>query len=446
MISNKIEKNVSEKEVEVSRSDDFVKRYVRLLSQFTDAPEEFQEAAALFLLSTGVGRKWVFRSMPEATIFGKSSEPSGKPLNLWFTLIGRSRVTRKSTGVLKHVEEAAKDAFGEDRFLSRAFTPEFLIKEMQTKTIQTAAGPETPCVWIRDEIAGFFAQLKKKDSYLTNTDALLSTIYDGSSYSSGTIGREKEAVPSPYLTCFLASTDYLPTLFDSLQLRLGFLNRFIFVIGDRKERKALRTDPITEDEKKEAKEIENFLKALAKRSILTMLEMSTEAKRIYDSFEEDIERRISSENLDSREGYIGQLPNLVARLMCLYRISRMTLDELNECTSVVCIDREDVEKAIQYAQRTWDWFEEVAEIMFGSHGKETMQEHVVDSAVVKLLEDGKQKHIKEIIDGLNKVNINVCQATVYNRLRRLKQDRKVASSRFGFYEIIRENAGNARGE
>jgi len=115
-------------------TQDFVSKYVRLLSGITDAPREFQETAALFLLSTAVGRKWVFQSLPETAIFSDKIGTTGKLLNLWFIIIGKSRITRKSSGVMSRVEEIAKKIFGEQLLISEAFTPESLIKEMSEKS------------------------------------------------------------------------------------------------------------------------------------------------------------------------------------------------------------------------------------------------------------------------------------------------------------------------
>lgn len=347
-----------------AKSLDFVSKYKRLLSAITDAPHFFQESAALFLLSSAVGRRWVFRSVPETKIFGDTIDKTGKLLNLWFIIIGKSRITRKSSGVIGHVEDICRKVLGEQQLLSKAFTPEFLVKEMSGKLVHTASGPETPCCWISDEIAWFFQQLRRKSSYMTSCDAILSKLYDGHSYSRGTIGRDRETIQNPYLTCLLASTDYLPTLFDELEIRLGFMNRFIYVIGKRMERKPLRTEPLTEDEKREAREIEAFLKALAVRTSVTMLEMTSEAKQVYDSFEEEIEERIANEELGIKEGYYGNLPNLVVRISCLVRISMMQPEEIrNYSKSVLTVEKQDVERAIEYVWKAWDWFEQVIEIM-----------------------------------------------------------------------------------
>jgi len=140
--------------------------------------------------------------------------------------------------------------FGRRKSLTEAFTPEAFIEQMSKMSEHSPSGEtETVCCWVSDEISWFFQLLKKRDSYMTSADAFLSKIYDGATYSRGTIGRGKETIWNPYLTCLLASTDYLPTLFDELQIRLGFMNRFIFIKGESKQRKPLRTEPLEEDER-----------------------------------------------------------------------------------------------------------------------------------------------------------------------------------------------------
>jgi len=290
-----------------------------LLSKITDAPEEFQEAAALFLLSSVVGRKWMFRSLPETTIFGAESKTSGKLLNVWFILVGKSRITRKTHGVIKPILDIIKGFLNAQHLLTESFTPESLIQQMADKSAIFARRNNcTVCYWISDEIAWLFKSLKKKESYMEMVDALLSKMYDGITYTRSTTGRGIEQIENPYLTILAASTDYLLTLFDESQVRLGFLNRFVFVIGHREQRKPLRTNPLTEDEKKVAAEIMSFLKVLSDKQTVTFMEMTVEAKQIYDLFEEEIEKRIENENLGIKESYYGQLPNLVVRIACLY--------------------------------------------------------------------------------------------------------------------------------
>lgn len=410
---------------------DFITTYMELLSRITDAPQEFQEAAALFLLSTIVGRKWIFQSLPETSIFrADKTRNLGRPLNVWFVLLGQSRITRKSTGVVRHVEDLVKEVLGERPLLSKAFTPEYMVKEMSGKT----SGDETNCIWISDEIAGFFEKLRKRGSYMTSADAVLSTIYDGSTYTTGTIEREREIVRSPYLTLFLSSTNYLPTLFDELHIRLGFLNRFIYVIGERKERKPLRTEPLTEEEKKEVEEIVAFLEALAERTSVTMMKMTNEAKQLYDSFEEEIERRIVEEDLGIKEGYCGQLPNLVARLASLYRISRMTTEEIRNYSSpILIVEKKDVERAIDYTQKAWNWFEKTIEIMLSNEPAKLREKERSKIAILEYLADGADKHVIRMQQYVTR-RAGASPATFYNALKELRKT-KVEQTRRGFYRL-----------
>lgn len=423
---------------------DFVSRYVKLLSAITDAPEEFQEAAALFLISTAVGRRWIFKSLPDTAIFGDNAGTTGKLLNLWFIIIGKSRITRKSSGVISHVEEISKKVFGEKRIISEAFTPESLIKELSEKSEPFGTQKlETTCYWISDEIAWFFQHLKKRNSYMKAADAFLSKIYDGNTYRRTTIGRGKEIIWNPYLTCLLASTDYLPTLFDELQIRLGFMNRFIYVVAERKKRKPLRTEPLTEEEKKETHDVEDFLKALTQRTSVTMMEMTSEAKQVYDSFEEEIEKRIETEDLGIKERYCGQLPNLAIRLSCLYRFSRMRPEEIRKYSNpVLTVEKQDVEKAIDYATKTWAWFEKVIEIMQTKPARKMRSRDRVKFAVIDFLKDEKERHFDEIQSHIHQMRVRCSQATLYNALGDLVGEDKIVRTKFGFYKITSEGDEN----
>jgi hypothetical protein len=419
-----------------TETDDFITQYVRLLARITDAPEEYQEAAALFLLSTVAGRRWIFRSLPETLIFSEKPGNTGRILNLWFILIGKSRVSRK-TSVLNQVEDMLKEIFGERRSLSKTFTPEFLVKEMSRKSEHIADESETHCYWIKDEVAGFFKQLKRKDSYMADADDVLSTIYDGMTISRGTIGRDKETVHNPYLTTLLASTHRLPTLFDALQIELGFLNRFIYVVGERKQRKPLRKKPLDDEERQTANRMKDFLKALARMEAVTTIEMTGEAEQTYDSFEEEVERRIGSENLGIKEGYCGQLPNLVVRLSCLYRLSRMTLEEIrNYSNPMLAVEKQDVDRAIQYSRKAWKWFEEVIELMNTPRTNENNYGNLTNLGrmkVLELLKDGPKMR-KHFLQPLG--DIGVGHSLLDNLiLRSLLRDGLIQQYKFGWYSL-----------
>lgn len=414
---------------------DFVDSYIQLFSQITDAPEDFKEACALFLVSTAVGRKFLFRSMPEAVIFADAPESAGRPLNLWLILIGKSRISRKST-VVERTKEAVRESIGKQRILSDAFTPEALVKQMAEKTTTTQEGPvETNCCWIADEISWFFSHLKKHGSYMETADSLLSQLYDGRDYSRETISRGGEVIAHPFLTCLLASTDYLPTLFNELGIRLGFMNRFIYVLGEREERKPLRTEPLTTEEKTRATEINAFLKALVERKTLTVLVMSSKAKERYDSYERTIEDQIANEDLDIKEGYCGQLPNLVVRLSCLFRISRMTPDEIKSFDSpLLIVELCDVERAIAYAQKAWEWFDKVLEIMQAADTSNLREKERMMLAILEYLVDGAEKHVNGMQKQVLK-RVPGSPATFHNARAKLVQQGRIVNTRRGFYQL-----------
>jgi len=208
----------------------------------------------------------------------------------------------------------------------------------------------------------------------------------------------------------------------------------------------LRTEPLTEAEKREVREIEGFLKALVERTSTTLLEMSSEAKALYDSFEEEIEKRIETEELGITEGYCGQLPNLVVRLACLYRISRMTPQEIRSySSSVLTVEKQDVERAIAYTQRTWTWFEKVIEIMRKPQTKESTKGIFTRKGreiVVEILKEGPKRR-EDFLPETRKAGIS--DSLLDNViLPSLIRDKIINHDKPGWYSLATENSNNTR--
>lgn len=338
-------------------NEDFIERYVKLMGGITDAPEEYHRACALFLLSTGVGRHFIFRSLPDAGVFSEDLG-LGKFLNLWFILIGKSRVSRKSTAVSR--AEEVVEQINAKLMLPADFTPQALVKVMREKS----TGGETKAVWINDEISGFFEQLRKGD-YMVTADTLLSRIYDGRSYVRTTIARGEENLINPYLTVILASTEYLPSLFDESRLRQGFLNRFIFIPVGKTKRLELRTT-LTKEEGEEAQALLRWLKAVNKRESEppVLIGMSANAREIYNDYEAKVEDAITRESLGVKEGYYGNLPNFLSRVASLCRVSRMPVQEITTYKrGILVIEEEDMRKALGYVEKVWGWFQDVIRLM-----------------------------------------------------------------------------------
>jgi hypothetical protein len=198
---------------------------------------------------------------------------------------------------------------------------------------------------------------------MLTADTVLSRLYDGRDYERTTIGRGSEKIPNPYLTVLLASTEYLPSLFSEGLLRQGFLNRFIYVVVKKSRRKPLRITLGNETEEN-ARRLLEWLKALHHQSNVVELEFSPEAKNLYDEYEVAVEKRIENEELGLKEGYYGNLPNFLIRLASIFRISRLTHDELqNNRLSSLIIREDDFHRALEYVGQIWKWFEEVVQLM-----------------------------------------------------------------------------------
>lgn len=340
------------------REWDLIGEYIGLMENITDAPREFQEAAALFLVSSFIGKNFVFLSLPEAPLFNSGSAGGfgGKNLNLWFILIGKSRVSRKST-VVGRAEEVL-DMIDASLKLPMDFTPQALVQVMK----RMSDGKITRASWINDECSGFFEQLRKTD-FMVTADTVMSRMYDGRSYKRTTVGRGEERVDEPFITVLLSSTEHLPGLFDVGRIRQGFLNRFIFIPAKRTRNLELRTN-LNDEERTRAEGIISWLRALYTTTQTYVMNMTTEAKDIYNEYEREIDKDIMSGELGVKEGYRGNLPNFLVRIACIYRVARMSERDLLEYNRpVIVVEKRDVDKAIEYVEEAWTRFEQVISMM-----------------------------------------------------------------------------------
>jgi hypothetical protein len=346
---------------------DFIERYVNLISGdgsttfpgVTDGPRDYQEAGALFLVSTMSGRKFYFMSAPETNLYKTSGDATGKILNLWFILIGKSRIARKTISVGKVTDTI--EEISTDMLLSDDFTPSALVKTLAGKN------PGQQVCWVNDEISSFFEKLRQGD-YMTSTDTVLSRIYDGKDYRRETISRQLEHIRAPYLTCLLASTDFLPTLFDEGRLRQGFLNRFIYVVANRTNWKAGRA-LVTQAERDEAMKLLEWTKALSEMDdkAAVIISFNNKARKRFNNFEKKVEDKIMSGMHPLQEGYMGNMPNFVTRLSAIYRIARLDLAYFqlahNQRRPFLEVEIGDLNRAVDYAEKAWGWFEKTLELM-----------------------------------------------------------------------------------
>jgi len=164
--------------------------------------------------------------------------------------------------------------------------------------------------------------------------------------------------------------------------------------------------------------------------------MTNEAKEIYDSFEEKIEDQIENEDLGIKEGYCGQLPNLVVRLSCLYRIGRMTAEQIsNYGDPILTVKKQDVERAIGYVRKAWDWFEKTIKIMQSTEPSRLREKERAKTAIIEYLSDGTEKHVVEMQKSVIR-RTGVSPATFYSALKELIREGKIRRSRKGVYKLV----------
>jgi len=321
----------------------FVDKFVEVLQQITDSPVKFQEACALSLLSSCIGRKMFFISISDARlkdVLHGNIQFSGKYLNLWFIMIGKSRISRKTT-VVRWVIDFIKE-IDEEILLPDGFTPQALVSEMSKKF----KNGETRAAWMNDEVSGFFQQIRET-KFMIKADAVLSKIYDGDDYKDVTIQRGSEAIKKPYLTTLLASTDVLPRFFDELMMLQGFGNRFIYCIGVRQTYKPVSSS-ISTQLKFDSAGLVEWLKDLYELKDAIPVSFDEKALKKYISFERNIERKIIDNSLDDiKTGYAGSLPTSVLKLACIFAISDYYPQKLSNFINPLFLVREEhVKRAI----------------------------------------------------------------------------------------------------
>jgi hypothetical protein len=288
--------------------------------------------------------------------------PKGKALILWVTILGKSRIARKTVSARRY-KEVIK-SINKDILLPNDFTPPKLVSILAEKE------SGEPCCWTDDECSRFFKQVKDQ-KYMSDAPELLSKTYDGDSFTRGTQARGIEEVNEPHLICFLFSTEYLPKHFTEEHLMQGFLNRFIFAPLNRKSRKAKRT-VLMKAERDEWQEIVKWYRALADMddSVPLLTPFDNKAKKMYDDYEEEIEELIENGLHPATEGWIGNMPEQVLRIAGLYRLGRCDIGYLQQTAKqrrpFLEIEEEDMKKAIALVAQARTWFDQTLHLMVRS--------------------------------------------------------------------------------
>ena len=337
------------------KTKDIVDRHCDYVEGLSDSPRDYQEAVALFMVSTLTQAKFTLMSLPDVP-YSFDEESGEMLLNTCFILIGKTRVSRKTSSVDK----------AETAILSIA--PEIkLTDEFTMETVEKTFDGRKRCVmaWIQDECLQFFTAIRYKD-YMRGADSTLSKLIDGKGRSRRTSGGGKREIPrGNSIGILFASTTFLPTVFTLGSFRQGFLNRFIFVwpkLGELKPKKR-------KAQKQEMRKILYWLKALyeyqpRKGYSSTPVQFTSDALALLNKYDIEINKRIKEDKTDSlKTGWLGNAPSSLERLAALYRIARLKKSELKSDMIFLIAEVKDVKKAIKFMKKANRWADKVINAM-----------------------------------------------------------------------------------
>ena len=208
----------SEEREKIREHVNFVDEWVTWAGTKTDAPSEYHRAAAITVLSA------VYSEFGHAT-------PQWGPmkLNLWFMVLGRSTLDRKSTA--RSYMNKAFRALKTDEYnysIGDDVTPGGISLALHDRANKAT-------VFDRDEVQGLFKELLHQ-SYMSGGLEVFTKLYDG--WSGGRVrasGDKKiqESVPVSFIMFMAGILTESADVLTVTNFRSGFLTRFLYVMGSR---------------------------------------------------------------------------------------------------------------------------------------------------------------------------------------------------------------------
>ncbi len=368
----------------------FTEEFHKTVRNFTDAPDVFIKAGALFLLSTAVGR--------HVMIVG----PRPQYLNLWFLQVGDSRVSRKTTVLYwcKQVLNAymppqipPKSPAG-----TKPISPILIPSGFSPEAFFSILCENPQRAWIKDEMSGFIKSFSKR--YMSDMPELLSKVYDCTTESRRTKTGGHEVAEDPYLTIFSASTPILARYFNEDLFYQGLGNRFIYVMDFAK--RDLRPFEFFGDpniHRRYVTVIVNHLKQV--RSLVTtnapnegkwIGPQHQPAKDLLERFENAVNKRIyelrDSDRMDMDIGYTAALPEFVRQLAALFSIDRYYEDRSEWARQELDILPEAVEEAINYAMGFVDSYQRFKDLIKMTPEQKSLEaEDNIKNMVYRIVKD-----------------------------------------------------------
>lgn len=219
----------------------FIDEWVTWAGTKTDAPSEYHRAAAITVMSA------VYSEFGHAT-------PQWGPmkLNLWFMVLGRSTLDRKSTA-RSYMNKAFRALRTDDTNYSIGsdVTPSGIGLALLDRANKST-------VFDRDEVQGLFKELIHQ-SYMSGGLEAFTKLYDG--WAEGRVratGEKKvqEAVPVSFIMFMMGILTEAADVLTVTNFRSGFLTRFLYVLGNRPD--DYRPSPIEQSVEEDDKEDKVF--------------------------------------------------------------------------------------------------------------------------------------------------------------------------------------------
>lgn len=198
---------------------DFVEEYTQWASGKTDASPQYHRAAAFTILSTIFGE--FCHVNPQ---FGKLR------LNLWFLVLGGTTRSRKTTvrkQMLRTLDALETDEYNYD--LGSDATTEGILVALADRAQRSS-------LFHRDEIQGMFSDQNAK-TYLHGLSETFTELYDG--HARGRLraaSANTKRVETNFVYFAMGIADQTAKILTQDDFMSGFLARFLWVIGESKER------------------------------------------------------------------------------------------------------------------------------------------------------------------------------------------------------------------
>ena len=348
----------------------FLDDYVEWGSEATDATPEYHELSGAILLSAvladGIHLK---------TSFGKIVP------NLWGLILGESTLTRKTTAMRMAMDFVAE--LDPECLLATSGSVEGVLTGLSDR-------PKKTSMFFRDEVAGFFSEIQKKD-YLSGMAEALAHLYDCPAIDHRRLRKETITIVSPVFIFF--GGGIRDRVYEAVHEDLfysGFLPRFLIVSGEADMDRVRPMGPPPTDTKHAARREDlrirlADLKELYTNSVMmkigsqtTEMQRDIEAKLTPEAWERiaKIETTLTIVANGSANPLIT-LPTFVRLSTSLLKLAMLIAATRNEPVDYeITVNENDIIHAAMYVQR---WGVHTAH-MLGNTGK-TFTERTIDKVL-----------------------------------------------------------------